>query len=402
MNYSIQLKENTINEAAIKMDEGMKALSGQTFILQTYCTAIISQPFVDFGSFKRLQEIQKKINDGLEKAKDYANNRIGTIQTEIITTISNISNYYNLFSSVPVIIPPDASKDQWINTLRTLEKQSKEYSVLASDTAKKIGTLQKDLDEDSSIFQANVSKLNALLGGNAGQLKDLEKQIIDIDGKIRGTIIGIVGSGLAIVGAIFLIGVGTLAIFATSMPTVLIVIGSGLFVGDVAGALGFDITLCNLLVAKSSILVKKAQLAEGEKAIDERVKTIAGISSSYNLLFEQVKQTHAAAQQMKKAWDFLGNNLGTLANKLNEGTLSTKEVRKLWLSAADNAVHTGKEDINIIKAQMTTGMIKASAPNDEHVGEFIKKKAEGNDLFESPANYEFWRYNQQPPFKRVV
>ena len=386
MKYSNLLEENPINNAANVMKQGMKKQSGQGMVVQSYCQSIITQPFINLGDFAKLKEIEKKINNGLETARGHANYYIGTLQPELITNISNIDNYYNLYNSVPIILPSDASEEQWLNLLRELKTQTENYAHTAKETADKIGVFYAQLGEDSSTFQENLNTLNSIVGGNEGVLQDLEDQLDEINGEITGVIAGIVVSGLAVVGGIFLVAVGTIGSFVTAGTSAPIALAGGaLIVAGVAGAAGLGIALANLLDAKSETLRKKITL-EGE------VKAIAGMSTSYKNLYTQATEAHKAANEMKNAWDFLSSDLSTLSEDLKNGTLSTGQLRSLWLSAADNAVETVKNDIGIIKGQMT-GVTTATAPNNENLAEFVRNQARSKSSVEFPDSFAYWRLN---------
>lgn len=386
MRYTNLLQDNPLNNAATLMDAGLKAQSSQGMIVSNYCQVIISQPFVEFGPVDRLRAIQTKINSGLEKAKANANYFNGTIQPEMITNISNIDNYFNLYNNVPIILPAGSTNEQWINLLKVLEGEAKKYSVLSKGTADKIGVFYVELGKDSADFNTNVSTLNGIVNGNEGVLKDLEKQIAEFDGQIDGLIGGIVASGFAIVGGIFLIAVGTVAGFVTAgTSTPIALLGGALVVGGVAGSIGLGIALANAIQAKSEAMGTKIRL-EGE------VKAVAGISASYNDLTKQVSSAQKAANEMKNAWEFLSSDLGTLAYDLGQGIITGEELRTLWLTAANNAVGTVKNDINIIKGQLT-GLQVANAPVNESLEKFIRNEARSQSSLSFPDAFLRHRYN---------
>ncbi len=381
---STLLSDNSLNQAATQINQGMIAQGKQGLMLQNYCQAISSQPFVNFGEIQKLQEIQGSINTGLIKAKEHADYYLGELQPQIIKNLVNIDAYYNLYTSVPTILPEGSSKDEWNNLLWTMKEQSEEYSKLALSTSDKIGVYYKDLSNDSQNFKSNVAKMNALVDGNEGVLKDLEKQIEEIDGEITGVIVGIVGSGLAIIGGIFITAVGAIGSFVTAgTSSALVVVGAGLIVAGVAGSVGFGVALANLLESKSSVLMQKSTL-------QAEVKAIEGISSSYNLLATQAGEAQKAAIEMKNAWEFLGRDLDVLAQDLNNGVLSTGKLRELWLTAANKGVVTVQEDVSTIKGQMT-GVNTATAPNSEDLATFVRHEARSKSAADFPSNFTYWR-----------
>lgn len=385
MRYTNLLKDNPLNNVATKMDMGMRGQTSQGMIVQNYCQAITSQAFVRFD-IESLNKIETKINTGLEKAKAHANYYVGTLQPEIITNITHIDNYFNLYNAVPVLIPTGASNDQWINMLNELKRQADLYSKLSKATADKIGIFYIQLGEDATEFKSNVTTLNSIVGGNNGVLADLEKQIADMDGKIAGAIGGIVASSFAVIGGIFVIAVGAIAGFVTAgTSSVVVLAGAVLLAGGIAGAVGFGIMLANLLEAKAKTL-------QTQERLKAEVAAIAGISGNYTDLTTQVSAAQKAANDMKNAWEFLSSDLGTLSYDLGQGILSGEELRKLWLTAANSAVGTVKNDINIIKGQMT-GLLTSNAPDDKTLQDFIKQQEASKNAVFFPDVYSRFRFN---------
>lgn len=386
MRYTNLLQDNPLNNVAIKMDNGLKAQCNQGVIVANYCQSIISQAFVDFGTIQKLKPIETKINTGLEKAKSNANYYLGTLQAEIVSNLSKINNYFGLYDNVPIILPNGSSNEQWINMLKVLEGEAAKYSLLSKNTADKIGVFYVEIGKDYAEFNGNVAALNGIVNGNEGVLKDLEKQIADLDGQIDGLIAGVALSGFAIVGGIFIIAVGAVAGLVTAgTSTPIVVAGAVLLAAGVAGSIGLGIALANAIQAKSDALSTKINL-EGE------VKAIAGISASYSDLTKQVGNAQKAAVEMKNAWDFLSNDLGALAYDLDQGIISGDEIRKLWLTAANNTVGTIKNDINIIQGQMT-GLQIANAPNNESLEQFVRNQARSQSSLSFPDAFSRHRYN---------
>ena len=63
------------------------------------------------------------------------------------------------------------------------------------------------------------------------------------------------------------------------------------------------------------------------------------------------------------------SNIHVLGNKLNNGILTTKQIRQFWLSE----VASIKKAVNVVKEQMT-GVSTKVAPNGESLSDFLAKQ----------------------------
>ena len=112
--------------ATISMDQSMAGQAGQALQIQTYCNSVKQQVSVDFSQFPNLKDNQTQINQGLDVAKGHADLYLNQIQPQIITNISNISNYYALQNAIPTVLPPGSTKAQWLRQLNVIKEQAVE------------------------------------------------------------------------------------------------------------------------------------------------------------------------------------------------------------------------------------------------------------------------------------
>lgn len=364
---------NTI-QAANQIFTSNKQLNSQHLVVMSYCDSILQQPSVDFSALKgqvngdKLIDIGNKINAALATAQQHATNYENSIAPNIITNISNISNYYALHKAIATTLPPGASENDWVKELNVLEQQTIKYQSLADNTVTSLQKLHSDLTSDSAAFTELVTSLNALVDGDNGMLKSIDDQLSSIQSKIDGAIAGIVLSGLAIVGGVFMVAVGAIADFVTAgTSTPLIVAGVAVIAAGVGGEVASALTLKALNDSKGDLLTQKTQLKS-------QVALAQGISSGYVSLKDQVNTAATAATQMSSAWSFLKSDLGNLADNLNNGIISTDEVRTLFLVAANDTITSVEDDIKIIKHQMT-GYQPLVAPKGMTIGDFIVQQA---------------------------
>ncbi|MEP7120786.1 MAG: HBL/NHE enterotoxin family protein [Byssovorax sp.] len=359
-----------INGSITGLSATSKTQSSQALLVQSYCTSILEQPKVDFSGFSTLTNgpqlvaIGTQINAALATAQDHANNYMSTIQPAIITNISNIGNWCALTSAIPVALPSGSTPQQWTDALNALSVQSGQFQTTAQSTAASLTKLNSDLSRDSASFTALVSQLNALVSGDGGALADIQSQINSIQSKIDGAIAGIVLSGLAIAGGLFLVAVGGVAEFVTAGTSTPVVAGG---IAIVAAGIGGEVASALTLASLNST---KAKLYTQQASLRAEVQLASGLSGAYTSFNDQVKTAADAATQMSNAWNFLASDLSSLTTDLKNGAASADTLRTLFLTAANTVAQKANTDVTTIKQQMT-GVTTKVAPRTANFSDFI-------------------------------
>lgn len=359
---------NTI-DAANGIDKSTKSQSAQGVQLQTYCNSVLAQPTVDLSADKNLVKFQDQINNGIGGAKTHANEYLNTIQPLIITNVANIANYYGLHQAVATSLPVGSSKSEWVNSLNLLKDQSTQFLSDSQSVASQLKTLNTNIGADAGNFTTIVSNLNAAVNGDNGVLHSLDQDLSAIQSKIDGAIAGAALSGVAIAGGIFLAAVGGIADFVTAgTSTPLVILGAGLIVAGVGGEVGSAIAIKNLTDQKTQLLQEQASLTS-------EVKLALGMSNGYSALGSQAQAAMQAATQMSNAWDFLSGDLSSLITDIQKGILSTDQLRKIFLTAANSVIQNVIADTNIIKQQMA-GVSINPVPQGQTVGNYLVSLAQ--------------------------
>ncbi|WP_260392261.1 alpha-helical pore-forming toxin family protein, partial [Aeromonas hydrophila] len=249
------------NATTITMDQGMANQASQAMQIQTYCNSVKQQVPVDFSQFPNLKDNQIQINQGLDLAKGHADLYLNTIQPQIITNISNISNYFALQNAIPAVLPPGSTKAQWLRQLSVIKEQATEYQRLSADTRLVIVNLNNNLITDSSNFQGIVVNLNSKVQGDNGVLAQLNGDIDKVNAAIDGAIAGIVAGGLLVIGGAFVTAIGAVADFVTAGTSTPVVIGGvAMMVAGAGGITAGAIVLHNSLGARQDLYQKRSSL----------------------------------------------------------------------------------------------------------------------------------------------
>jgi len=356
------------DNTTISMNLSMSGQAAQALQIQNYCNSVKQQVPVDFRQFPNLKENQTQINNGLDLAKGHADRYLNQIQPQIITNISNISNYFSLQNAIPSVLPPGSTKAQWLKQLSVLKEQALEYQKTSADTRLIIVSLNEDLLTDSRNFQTVVVNLNTKVQGNNGVLAELNNEIDKINSAINGAIAGIVLGGLLVVGGAFVTAVGAVANFVTAGTSSIAVIGGvAIMVAGAAGITAGSIVLHNSLNARQELYQKRTNL-------NSEVLLATQIGNGYKGLQVQAANAVTAATQMSNAWDALTSDLGSLISNLDKGITSGDDIRQLWLTAANSTVKTVLTDVNTIKAQMA-GVSSLPVPKDTTIANFVGRLA---------------------------
>lgn len=358
------------SKAASGINSANKTQSGQALLIQAYANSVKEQPQVDFSGEPHLATYQTQINTGLVTAQSHADTYLNVIQPSLIQNITSIGNYYALNNAVPATLPAGSTEAQWIQALTTLQLQASTYQKAANDVVVMITNLHDALTTDTASFAKTVSDLNTAVNGDNGILASDDKELKDIQGKIDGAIAGIVVSGLAILGGAFLICVGAIADFVTAGTTTPAIVGGiGIVVSGIGGEVAAAIALKNLNDQKASLLSEESKLRE-------EVKLATAINSGYQSLLNQVKAAVDAATAMENAWQFLGDDLGSMISDLQNGVQSAGDIRTLFLTAANTEVQTVLTDIATIKGQLA-GVTNITAPAGQTVGQALVAAVQG-------------------------
>ncbi len=323
---------------------GLQARAGLE--LQTHALAVLQQPNVNLSAFERLSGFEHDINESLGRARGNARQYLDVILPSSIATIVNIEAYYTLHNVLPQVLDENTSKQDAILLLSAMREQSEDFQQQASRVQTHLVNLRGLLSDDARAFADTVNKLNVAVAGDNGELQALQSEINGFDGKIAAASAGIALSGLAVVGGVFLVVVGSVAGFVTAGTSFPLVVGGGALVaGGVAGAVGSSIALAGLLKAKGDMISRREQLTR-------EVQFATGLLSGYSVLADGANAAQGAAQDMANAWSLLDGGLVNLIDRLKKAELSVGQLRALFARAASADVANVLRDVALIKAQV--------------------------------------------------
>lgn len=334
------------NDADQKLGDAVRPHGGQALIVQGHALKILQQGTVDLSTWTNLASIGSDLNNAIGKAQGNAKLYLNVIQPKMITTIGNISAYFDLQNALPTALDPNTDRKTAVGLLNAVLDQVNKFKSDAGAVVLDLQNLRTGLSADAANFGNIVQRLNAAVSGDNGVLSSIEDQLGSIDQKIAGAITGVVLSGLAIAGGIFVICVGAIAGFVTAgTSTPLVLLGVGIVAAGVGGEVGSSIALANLINLKADLLRQKSTLTA-------EVNFATGLNSTFQDFATSSSNAAQAAQEMANAWSFLADDLKTLITNVEKGNTDVASLRALFLAAAKGTVTRIQGDIATIKGQL--------------------------------------------------
>lgn len=358
-----------------QMETSIRGQAGQALIVQAHALTIERQPMVDFGTLlqtqSRLVPVQEGINKVLLSSKTNATLYLDDLQPAMINTIGRADRYFNIQLGLTSLIKSKAEKSVIIRSLQAAEDKALGFKSEADDVARRLDVLRKTLSDNGAEFQRQKQTLLVITEASDGVMKDLDRQMADIDGKMGGLIAGAVISGLAVIGGVILIAVGSIAGFVTAGTSVpLAVLGGTILVGGIAGTVGTGLGMGALAKQRADLLMQKTGLAE-------EVKFARTLQSTLTTLTDSAGTAAQAAQDMSNTWTMMSGHLNNLADDLSTGRIEYDDLLELFVIAAEGDVKDVKNDIRLIQHQLAgTSTI---APPKALLTEAIAIAANSND-----------------------
>lgn len=349
------------------MQTVMKELASAGLVVQNYCTGIQQQPILYLPD--DVQAKMPDVNGYIKISQSNATKYLNEVQPQILSVITDIDGFSVMFPTFSQKINgyleawstgSQDNKQKALDAIDALKKviQGKSDSVKVVCTG--IGNVETLFNTDVAHFREVSQACADHITGDKGELKELEKQLSSIDGKIAAASVGVGVSGLAIAGGVFMIVVGSVASFVTAgTSTPLVVAGSVLTGAGVAGLVASSVSLAKLIENKGDLLREQAKL-------ESYVSALEGCKSNVDLLFSGAQETAGKLSNMKAAWDLLGADLTQIEGTLKDAQ-SYSDVQFMVQTYFDTAIkqwNSVNSDIKVIKDQMTGVQVKKVESNN--------------------------------------
>lgn len=348
-------KINTENIASTQAN-----ISSSGLVLEAYCNSALQQPNLNFSSVEELIDLQEDINKSLADTKGHANVYLNDISPRIIKSLSDLKSYFNVYSSVPVTLPEGATVEEWVAVLLVIKSLTEDNLQNSEAIVKSLNELRDNLRSDASNFAALAKTANDALEGDEGELADISDSLKEIDTAIKLIITSIVGESIAIVGGTIAIGIGVYVGSGEAVVGGVVAVGVG-----VVGMAASSIELADLYDQKS-------QLVQQQSKLKAEIKLLSGVDSALDNIADQAETAALATQDILGIWQELSGNLDSLIDDLNNGIISTDELRTFFLNSANNEIAELQNTISTIQEKLA-GVITINVPTDTSVVSYLKK-----------------------------
>lgn len=353
-----------------KQEEIGREVAGQgslTALVQTHALSIMQQPKPDFSRIdnEEIRSFQGTVQSALNKSADNAGKYLCTVQPESIALLAKVENYFVTLSAFTETLKDEEDPDALVQTLRFLREQAGEFTDETRRVASSTDRMVTAFSDDKRGFTECAVEINSLVNGENGILKDLRRDLENVNAKITAATVGAAASGGAILLGAACIVVGCCTSIFTGGLSVGVAIGGGvLLLGGIAGGIGSGIALANLYDEKKDLIAKQERLESG-------VKLLTTCSAGLKDLSAQAGGVATALQNTTNSWTILKESLNSAADNIEKaGRAQSNFIRKTFLGAIERSVPRNLEQLRNTRNALI-GMKTVSQPNT-HTGDLIR------------------------------
>ncbi|MGJ3265270.1 MAG: HBL/NHE enterotoxin family protein [Salinarimonas sp.] len=296
-----------------KPSMGVTTTDTGTLIIQmnVYAHAITQQPQFPYVDVDGLRDI----NDQLATAQGHANAWLtdysGQVWNRLQGLISFGETFENLYSSLYTYAENMADQNQFypnqidglIASLQALQSLVRTQLDASQQTYEVISQYMTEVEADQSAFMTDYDTANTALGGDQGEIAQLQKKIAAEQAALNKDI-AIIGLGaVAVVVGGLAVAVGALAEFETAgLSTVIVAGGILLIVGGVGsagyGGYSYDQTANQLKADQEQLANDQAE-----------VSMINGMLAQITNITTTLGNTVGALQNLVTAWQQIDNGI---------------------------------------------------------------------------------------------
>ena len=264
----------------------------------------------------------EQVGDHLKSAQDHANAWLNTYRKEVLNTLQGVVTFGEMFSHLYTPLHTAAQnmadekefkKDEIASLISQIKALQAVLQPQKNASAKVYGDItiySKDVNTDYTNFDTDYKTADAKLGGDTGEIAQLQRKIDSENDALTKDALMIAGGSVGMVAGIVCIVAGALGAAETGGGTVaLVVVGVALLAGGAAvtGVGGSDYD--KKLDALSNDMTK----LQNEKSELSVLKTL---KLGFTNLKTQVSQTEAALKTLSDSWQQLDNGLGAVVTDL--------------------------------------------------------------------------------------
>jgi len=330
----------------------------QALVLQGYCRTVLAQQPLDLSKLgkvanaEEIKAIAKQLDETLGRAKDHAHSYLDDLQPRLITDSVALRAWLKRAEVFPDSV---SNASDWRKGLDILVRDTTRHGESTLGCKKALEQLRDGFQRDSIEFGQLAGRLNALIAGEAGALKNLESELGALQTKINGLIAATTLGFLAAAAGVLMMILGTVGeVFTGGASTALILGGLAL---TSAGAIGGTAAAVYLKQAYDD---QRAKL-EDQSRLNGAVSIMTGAAKSLESIASQGTAVVTATQEMADAWTTLGANLGEFKATLTDENL--QGLRDFWVNTLRGQIKSLETDLNRNLDQLAGVQVEQTAAN---------------------------------------
>ncbi|MCC3774135.1 HBL/NHE enterotoxin family protein [Streptomyces sp. UNOB3_S3] len=323
---------------------------GMTAIVQSYALSVTQQAKMDLSGSdnSQVRAYAAGINTELGKAANTARTYLNSVQPQSMALLADTRSYFALQGAFVNILHQGLPPNTVAELLRAIRDDVGRLRDKAQHYATTMQTMRDAFGDNGREFASYATKLNSVVGGDQGILKQLDDQLNQVNAQINANS-SKAANGLAILGGLALIAVGVLgAVFTGGLSLGLAIGGGALLVKGMGRTNG---------QALAQLYNQKGEILRKQQRIRDEVKLLQACQAGLADLGKQASQAAAAAQTVANGWDSLKASLESVANYVDSGSQATGVVRQLYLSAADAVTPDILNRVTSMENNLTTTQV---------------------------------------------
>jgi hypothetical protein len=295
-------------------------------VLRGYCTTILKQEPLNLELLSGVKnqaeiiDIAKQLDRALIDAKDHARSYLDDLQPRLITDTVRLRSWLGLANAFPDSVASNTS--DWKKGLAVLANETTVHSESALGCKQALETLRDHFLSDSQKFSELANKMDALVSGEKGALKNLEGELGALQTKINALIATTTLGFLAAAAGVLMMLVGALASPFTAGGTGVLIISG--FMLTAGGAIGGGVS-AGLLAEAYKTQRKKL---EDQTRLNGAVRLLTGASTGLKSTAASGIAVADATADMAVAWSTMGSTLTAFKDHLTNESLM--ELRNYW------------------------------------------------------------------------
>ncbi|GAA3169966.1 MULTISPECIES: HBL/NHE enterotoxin family protein [Streptomyces] len=325
---------------------------GLAAVVQSYAMSVTRQQKLDPSRCSsQVKPHAIGINKELDSAAETARYYLNTVQPESMRMLNAAHDYFLLQRSLIEISQEVQDKDDLAEILRGIRDDVGRIAAEAQQYVRTMQKLRDDFTNSGKAFTEYAAKLNAVVGGNQGVLRDLSNQLNSVNSQIRSNS-SKAPNWLAIVGGLALIALGTLGAVFTGGLSLGLAIGGGVLLVKGMGRNNGQ-TLARLENQKRDIIAKQQQI-QGE------VKLLQTCEAGLTDLGGEAAKAATSAQSAANGWTDLRTSLDSFADQVEKSSQASGIMQKFRMQVADSQRDPILDKIQAMQRNLTSPQLVTS------------------------------------------